>query len=59
MLFGGSGFAMIINFLQATGISFVIWSLVLFLRHYLQILTVYGNIIYAFIIPCLVVYTLL
>ncbi len=57
MLFGASGFAMIINFLQAIGMSFVIWSLVLFLRHYVQILSTYGNFTYAFIIPGLVIYT--
>ncbi len=59
MLFGASGFAIIINFLQATGMSFVIWSLVLFLKHYLPILEKYGNYTYAFIIPGLVFYTLI
>ncbi len=58
ILFGATGFSLIINTIQTFGLTFVFWSLLLFVKHYTVILALYGNITYAFIIPGLVLYTM-
>jgi hypothetical protein len=59
LFFGATGFILIINTLQAIGFVFIMWSVVLFVKHYYEISMQFGYICLAFIIPILLIYLVL
>ncbi len=59
VIFGASGFSLLVNIIQCLGFIFIAWSVLIFVKHMNEILSFYGSLMLALIILTLVVYVIL
>ena len=56
IIFGATGFSLLLNFLQSIGFIFIAWSILLFVKHFDDIVSHYGNISLVVLIPSFAFY---
>ena len=60
LICGASGFALMFNVIQTCSLLFIAWIIILYVKHYFYIRTVYSKLtVFLFMIPCSIIYFIL